>query len=167
MARDPRETVRSLLRMTVRNGCSEAEARTARERAEAIARANGLRLEDLEDRPQPQRRTGPVFGAGIDEDMLARAMAQMREAFRHAAHKAAREQAHQDQMRRDREARSFKTVGEACVFYSRPGWINSKTKKPLTNEEVAILVRRHFPDARTTAKTVASYKSRAKRDGLL
>jgi hypothetical protein len=163
MAHDYKRIIESLLCMTVANGCTPDEARKARAKAEELSSKYHIPIET----PKPKagvftgrspRSTNPFYGFNMGD---------VQDAIRRAAAEALRRQRQEEDLRRQRERRSFKTVGEACVFYARPGWVNSKTKKPLSNEEIAILVRRHFPDARTTARTVASYKSRAKRDGTL
>lgn len=164
MAHDPRRIIEALLSKTVANGCTPGEAASARQKAEELARRHGIDI-------SPPKTTKPNsrFRDSYTMDDVAEAMRrgfgpQFQEAMRQAARRAA-EQAFRQ--RQEQRVPDFKTVGECCEFYCRPGWVNSKTKRPLSNAEIAILVRCHFPHAHTTAKTVASYKSRAKREGRL
>jgi hypothetical protein len=170
MSRDPKETIRSLLRMTVGNGCTVEEARSARNRAEAVAERHGLRVADYEEKAPPPR-TEPRFRGGYSMNDVAEAMRrgfgpQFQEKMREA-----RRRAHEEAARKKREqewaSRKFDSVGDCIREYLRPQWRNRQTQKPLTNGEIASLVRHHFPEARTTAKTVASYRCRAKKDGVL
>lgn len=153
---EPRKIIEALLAKTVANGCTPHEAESAGSKAKELMGKYGLSPSDFE-KPKPRE---PFFRSGMSDDIF-------NDMFRRAAEQAARKAAQEWARRKAQQAKpknvpEFKTVKDAVLFYLNPGWINSKTKKPLSNADIANLVRRSFPNAKTTAQSVAWYRNKRK-----
>lgn len=179
-----RRIIDALLLKTEANGCTPSEAQAARAKAEEMAKKYGLTLET----PKTVHRTVTVDPEAFARNWAARHAAQQAEAM-HAKAKAMAEEAarrkaaaaeaerkrYEDMMARNREKRTqaekkvkeqpktrahtgmhFSSIGEAARWYLR---FNSH----LSHGEIAAKVREHFPNAKTSAESVAWYASKMRK----
>lgn len=164
MARDPHETLRSLRRMTVANGCTEGEADNAKRMAEGLCTKLGLPLDFgvVREVTVPKARNSSSF-----DDMVRRAAAKAREdLIKKMQEDLLKRQRAQTEAKRDPNRRTdFSSVRECAEFYMNRRWIDRKTQKPLSNAQVAALVR-EIMKSKTTAASVAWYRAQAKKGGL-
>ena len=134
-----RAIVAALLKKTTANGCTPEEARTARAKAEEIAAKYGVPLTDA-----PPRDDWDAAVRRAAERAAARA--------REAAEAAERE-------------RLSKLSVEELVWTLLLA--NRKREKPLSNDKIAAVARKLKPGTKTSADSVAWYKSQFKKRGWL
>lgn len=155
---DPRTTLDSLLRMATDGRGNPHEEANALAAARRLAERHGLTHvveEALRPRPKPFFKSGSK--AQFDE--MARQAAQ-----RMWEQAAAHERANQRKWHGP-SPKTFSSIKDAAEEYLKPTW--RKNGKKLTNADVAELVRRHFPNAKTSAASVAWYRNRMKQEGRL
>lgn len=177
MARDHLETIRSLRRMTVSNGCTPSEADNADRMAEALCAKHGLPKgygkDDSASRAKPKADPFDFTGYAASE-FLKEAM---RQAAQHAREEMARRasKAYADAAKTKpqynksggkgpdgKTKADFKSVRECAEWYMRDGWINVQTKKRLSNAEVAAIVR-NVMGSETSDSSIAWYKAQARK----
>lgn len=176
MACDPRDVIAALRSKTVARGCTPQEAATAQAKADELCEKYGVPKDFGKEAPRakqdgfrhtdhPDGSRSYDFGFGATDDFL-------REAMRHAA-EMARQQANRQRSRQSgreealrKEHAKYKSVRECAEFYLRPGWRNKATGKPLSNAEVAGIVRT-IMGSKTSAASVAWYKVQMRKEGQL
>lgn len=176
MARDPREIITALLSKTVANGCTPEEAKTARAKAEELSTKYGIPLQTARPRAQARPHVYQDEYRSFDEEMLRRMQERMQrefgpgfkfnfgaEGFMHSAGFKARQQGKTQEQKA--KVPKFASIRECAEYWLDPKWTRKHDGKRLSHSDVANLVRRSFPDARTSAASVGWYASQMNKAG--
>ncbi len=164
MARDPMTIIRALEAKTVANGCTPDEALSAKAKATEMRAKYGI-AEPKAEAPSPK------FNRAYQDEAINEVAEAMRrwareefirkaqESLKRGQEAAAKVKAEQPK-KKEEPKQSFKSIGECAEFYIRH--IDGNTYQWVANK-----VREHFPDAKTSAASIAWYANKMKKDGRL
>jgi len=185
MARDPREVISALRSKTVARGCTPEEAASAKAKADELCEKYGIPKDFGAERPRTEKPQGGThrsddgrfwefkvdpsftdFANGYDsffEEMVRRAAEEM-------ARRAAEEMRNRTKgQTKGKHPEKFDSIKDCVEHLFHPRWRRTKDGQqvPLSNADIAILVRKWFPNANTSPESVAWYRSKMRKEGRL